>query len=160
MNSTLIALAAMSKNRVIGRDGQLPWHLPADLRFFKKTTLGQIVIMGRRTYESIGRPLPGRENVVLSRSADPIEGVRLVRHLSEIPRHTTDGRRIYLIGGGQLYAALLPECAELLLTVLDREVEGDTFFPEFEPLFAEPETIEQGEGYEIRRYIRDGERGR
>lgn len=136
----------------------MPWHLPADLRFFKRTTLGHVVVMGRRTFDSIfdsiGRPLPQRENVVLThREMDPIPGVRMVSSLDEIPRHMEDGREVFLLGGGQLYAALLPECAGLLLTEIDREVDGDTYFPEFSHLFTPVETLETGADYTIRRYV-------
>ena len=128
----MIAIAAMSRNRVIGVDGRIPWHISEDLKFFKRTTLGHIIVMGRKTYDSLGKPLPGRENWVVSREAN-IEGVTLFRSFDAI-EEPADGRRLYIIGGAQLYAALLPHCSELLLTRIDREVEGDTFFPELSPL--------------------------
>jgi len=148
----MIAIAAMSRNRVIGVDGRIPWHISADLKFFKRTTLGHIVVMGRKTYDSLGKPLPGRENRVVSRDAT-IAGVTMLRSLDEI-QDPADGRQVYIIGGAQLYAALLPRCEELLLTRIDREVEGDTFFPEFENDFDNGVILESGEGYEIRRHLR------
>ena len=148
----MIAIAAMSRNRVIGVDGRIPWHISEDLKFFKRTTLGHIIVMGRKTYDSIGKPLPGRENRVVSREAD-IAGVTVLRSFDAISE-PTDGRQLYIIGGAQLYAALLPRCTELLLTRINSEVEGDTFFPEFENSFDAGEILESGESYEIRRYRR------
>jgi dihydrofolate reductase len=148
----MIAIAAMSRNRVIGVDGRIPWHISEDLKFFKRTTLGHIIVMGRKTYDSIGKPLPGRENWVVSREAD-IAGVRVLRSFDAISE-PTDGRQLYIIGGAQLYAALLPRCTELLLTHINREVEGDTFFPEFENSFDAGEILESSESYEIRRHRR------
>ena len=144
----MIAIAAMSRNRVIGVDGRIPWHISEDLKFFKRTTLGHIIVMGRKTYDSIGKPLPGRENWVVSREAD-IAGVTVLRSFDAITE-PTDGRQLYIIGGAQLYTALLPRCTELLLTRINRDVEGDTFFPEFENTFDAGEILESGESYEIR----------
>ena len=146
------AIAAMSVNRIIGRDGQIPWHLPEDLKFFKRTTLGHVILMGRKTYDSIGKPLPGRESWVVSRDAE-ISGVRVIRDLAEI-EPPTDGREIFLIGGSQLYDALLPRCSELYLTLVKREVTGDAFFPNFEREFALAEVLEKNDEMEIRRYLR------
>ena len=148
----MIAIAAMSRNRVIGVDGRIPWHISEDLKFFKRTTLGHIIVMGRKTYDSIGKPLPGRDNWVVSREAD-IVGVTVLRSFDAITE-PTDGRQLYIIGGAQLYAALLPRCTELFLTRINREVEGDTFFPEFENTFDAGEILESGESYEIRRHRR------
>jgi len=148
----MIAIAAMSLNRVIGVDGRIPWHISEDLKFFKRTTLGHIILMGRKTYDSLGKPLPGRENWVVSREVN-IAGVTVLRSFDAITE-PTDGRQLYIIGGAQLYAALLPRCTELLLTRINREVEGDTFFPEFENSFDAGEIIESGENYEIRRHRR------
>lgn len=148
----MIAIAAMSRNRVIGAEGRIPWHISEDLKFFKRTTLGHVIVMGRKTYDSLGKPLPGRENWVVSREAE-IPGVRVLRSFEAV-EEPSDGRRLYLIGGAQLYAALLPRCAELLLTRVDREVEGDTFFPDFENHFDAGEVLESGPGYEIYRHLR------
>jgi dihydrofolate reductase len=148
----MIAIAAMSRNRVIGAEGRIPWHIPDDLKFFKRTTLGHIIVMGRKTYDSLGKPLPGRENWVVSREAE-IPGVRVLRSFDAV-EEPSDGRLLYLIGGSQLYAALLPRCSELLLTRVDLQVEGDTFFPEFENLFDAGEVLDSGPGYEIHRYLR------
>jgi dihydrofolate reductase len=145
------AIAAMSLNRVIGAQGKIPWHLPEDLKFFKRRTLGHVVLMGRKTYESLGKPLPGRENWVVS--SKPIPGVKVVRDLREIVE-PGGGRELFLIGGAHLYQALLGKCAELFLTLVKREVAGDTFFPPFEDAFRLEEILLQSEQMEIRRYAR------
>jgi len=150
----MIAIAAMSRERVIGAGGKIPWHISEDLRFFKRTTLGQVVVMGRKTFESLGKPLPGRENWVLSRTAS-IEGVRVFRHPSEIIP-PGDGREVFVIGGAELYAVLLPRCREILLTHVNVSLSGDTWFPVFEAEFDSGQVVEIGPGYEIRRYLRAG----
>lgn len=152
----MIAIVAMALNRVIGRDGGLPWKLKGELAFFKRTTMGHVVVMGRRTYESIGRPLPGRENVVISRSIAEIEGVRVVGSPEQV-MEAGDGRATFVIGGAEIYRALLPRCEEVLLTVVLREVEGDTFLPVFEDDFRQVEVVERGEGWEVRRLVRRGD---
>lgn len=146
------AIVAMSENRAIGLDGKIPWHLSEDLKFFKRTTLGHIVVMGRKTYESIGKPLPGRESWVVSRTAD-FPGVRMIRSLGEIVE-PTDGRETFLIGGSELYEALLPRCTELYLTQVKREVEGDAFFPPFEADFEMREVLMDTPEMQVRRYVR------
>ena len=147
------AIAAMSLNRVIGRDNQIPWHLPEDFKWFKKLTTGQIVVMGRKTFESIGNPLPNRETVVLSRSLFYHPGVRIVTDLSQLdPAKET--RQIFICGGAQVYAQALPLCAELYLTLVKRVVAGDAFFPPFEDQFVLAEEICDGPEFAIRHYRR------
>ncbi|MDX2081136.1 MAG: dihydrofolate reductase [Terrimicrobiaceae bacterium] len=148
----MIAIAAMTRDRVIGAGGSIPWRLPEDLRFFKRTTMGQIVVMGRKTWDSLGRPLPGRENWVVSRTAE-IEGIRIFRSPDEVPE-SPDERAVFVIGGAELYRALLPRTSEILLTRVSAEVAGDTFFPPFEDEFDAGEVVEAGPGYEIRRHRR------
>lgn len=154
----LIAIAAMASNRVIGREGKLPWHLPEDLKFFKSTTLGHPVLMGRRTYESIvarlGKPLPGRVNVVLSRTMPSHEGVQVIRSLDELATVPGLTSPVFLIGGAELYETLLPRCEELLLTFIGQPHDGDARFPEFEDGFVLKEVLGSGEGFEFRRYTR------
>lgn len=154
----LIAIAAMASNRVIGCDGKLPWHLPEDLKFFKHTTSGHPVLMGRRTFDSIieaiGKPLPQRRNIVLSRTMPAREDVEVIRSLEELWRLPQLTGPVYLIGGAQLYETLLPRCDELLLTLISKPYEGDAFFPRFEELFEEKETLGEGDGFEFRRYVR------
>lgn len=130
------AIAAMSLNRVIGAGNKIPWHLPEDFKWFKQTTTGHVLVMGRKTYESIGRPLPNRLTVVLTRSQQPIPGVQTLADLGELKPEAYGGRELFICGGAQIYAQALPLCSDLYLTLVNREVEGDTFFPPFEDLFA------------------------
>jgi len=131
------AIAAMSLNRVIGAGNKIPWHFPEDFRWFKRMTTGQVIVMGRKTYESIGKPLPNRTTIVLTRGSDPIQGVQTVRDLAQIQSlaPTFAGREIFICGGAQIYRHALPLCSDLYLTVVKQVVEGDTFFPPFEDSF-------------------------
>ena len=125
----IVLVAAMGKNRVIGVDGGMPWRLPADLKHFKAVTMGHPVVMGRRTFESIGKALPGRRNVVLSRSLDAVaSGCELVDSLDEALRRLHPGP-VMVIGGGELYRAALPRAARMELTFVDAAPDGDTHFP-------------------------------
>lgn len=125
-------IAAMANNRVIGKNNKMPWHLPEDLRHFKAMTLGKPVVMGRKTFESIGRPLPGRHNIVISRQVDlVIEGVTCVTSFEAAKQAAGDCEELVVIGGGQLYAEVLPQADILYLTQIDLKVEGDTYFPEW-----------------------------
>ncbi len=127
----------MSLNRVIGAGGKIPWHLSEDFKWFKRMTTGHIIVMGRRTFESIGRALPNRTTVVLTRAAGEIPGVRTVSDLSQLdisdPAYCA--REIFICGGAQVYQAALPYCSDLYLTLVKRVVEGDVFFPPFEDQF-------------------------
>ena len=131
-------IVAMANNRVIGRNNALPWHLSEDLKYFKRVTLGKPVIMGRKTFESIGRPLPGRANIVVSRSGFVAENVRVVTSLDEALQladsiATIDGaEEVMVIGGAELYAHALPLAQRLYLTLVDAEVAGDAWFPDFD----------------------------
>src|SRR3954469_6529837 len=145
------AIAAMSLNRVIGRGGNLPWHLPEEFKWFKKVTTGHVVLMGRKTYESMGRPLPNRTNLVLSRAGE-IPGVEMVRDLAKFDPAVYAPRDVWVIGGAEVYRQLLPRCEELYLTVMQREVDGETFFPEFEREFIYVETPFRTPDFEVRRY--------
>ncbi|ABV86184.1 type 3 dihydrofolate reductase [Shewanella pealeana] len=126
-------IAAMANNRVIGKDNQMPWHLPEDLRHFKAMTLGKPVVMGRKTYESIGRPLPGRHNIVISRQDSlVIDGVTRVSSFEEAKIAAGDCDELVVMGGGQLYEMLLSQADILYLTEINLTVEGDTYFPEWD----------------------------
>ncbi|CAM2982052.1 type 3 dihydrofolate reductase [Vibrio diazotrophicus] len=125
-------IAAMANDRIIGKDNQMPWHLPADFAWFKRCTLGKPVIMGRKTYESIGRPLPGRQNIVISR--DPslnFEGVKVTTSIEEAIKLAGDVEEVMIIGGGSVYATCLPKADRLYVTYIDANVEGDTQFPDW-----------------------------
>jgi len=145
------AIAAMSLNRVIGKDNKLPWHIPDELRWFKKMTTGHVIIMGRKTWESIGKPLPNRETIVLSRSPLQLNGVRTIHSLSEL-HPESDARDYFIVGGAQLFAETLPLCSDLYLTLVKREVEGDVFFPKFEDQFRLTETVQETPEYSILHY--------
>ncbi|RPH29407.1 dihydrofolate reductase [bacterium] len=128
----LALIVAVAHNRVIGKGGKLPWHISEDLKRFKRLTTGHAVLMGRRTFESIGRPLPNRRNVVISSTAQP--GVETYGAVPEALEALQNEERVFVIGGGQLYACLLDSADELYLTLVDKDVEGDTFFPPYEHL--------------------------
>lgn len=130
----LQAIAAMSLNRVIGARNRIPWHLPEDFKWFKQTTTGHVLVMGRRTFESIGRPLPNRETFVLSRGGFSHLGVRVVADWDAL-RTLAGERQVYVCGGAQIYQQALPFCSDLFLTLVKRQVEGDAFFPRFEDRF-------------------------
>lgn len=151
----LIAIVAMASNRVIGRDGTLPWHFPEDLKFFKRTTLGHPILMGRATFESIGRPLPGRQNIVLSRTLAPREGITVIRDVSELAQHCPPDSTVFVIGGAQVYGELLPHCDGLYLTWVAEPFEGDTYLPAFESLFTLKAVLEKTGALEFRYYERN-----
>lgn len=126
-------IAAMAENRIIGLDNKMPWHLPADLQFFKRVTLGKPVIMGRKTYQSIGRPLPGRLNIVLTRDANlTIAGVQCVQTLAQAQKLAGDVDEVMIIGGATIYQQFLSQADRLYLTFIDLETEGDTQFPDYQ----------------------------
>ncbi len=150
----LVAVVAMAENRVIGRGGQLPWHLPGDLKFFKKLTTGHAVIMGRKTYASIGRPLPDRRNIVISRSlGDAPEGCELIRDPAELTSDAIGLRGLaFVIGGAEIYAAVLPMLDEIIVSHVRGEYPGDTFFPPVEDGFTRAETLLATPEFEAVRY--------
>jgi len=146
------AIAAVSENGIIGSGNRIPWHLPEDFKWFKQTTTGHILVMGRKTFESIGRPLPNRETIVVSKAGFAHPGVRTVASLDDIS--TADGREIFICGGAQIYAQALPRCSDLYLTRVKRVVEGDTSFPPFEHLFERLEIINDNAEFRIEHWRR------
>ncbi len=126
---TLSLITAIDKNRLIGNGGKIPWHLPADFAYFKEATMGHSVIMGRTTFESIGKPLPGRRNIVLTRGDFTHEGVEVVHSLEEVLKSFSD-EEVFVIGGAQVYKEALQQTDKLYITFVDGDFEGDTFFPE------------------------------
>ncbi len=183
------AVAAMSLNRVIGRAGQIPWHLPEDFRWFKSLTLGSIVVMGRKTFESLGRPLPLRTNIVLTRDPQGLakdvafqatygdtlaEGARIgvedeqggfstleeravwlvgsYEKLRPVIAHQSPGREVFVIGGAEIYTQLLPQCTDLYLSVVQRDVEGDAFFPELPEAFDLVDVVLRHPEFEVQHY--------
>lgn len=135
----LSVIVAMAHNRVIGLNNQMPWHLPADLAWFKKNTLNKPVIMGRKTFESIGRPLPNRHNIVISRQIEPsdnkISNVSRVKSIDEAISlaQAQQPDEVFIIGGGNIYQQILPLIDRLYLTHIDAELQGDTHFPDYLP---------------------------
>ncbi len=126
-------IAALATDRVIGMENAMPWHLPADLAWFKRNTLNKPVIMGRKTFESIGRPLPGRQNIIISSQAGSQEGVIWVNSVDAALQAAGDVEEVMIIGGGKVYEQCLARANRLYLTHIDAEVEGDTHFPDYEP---------------------------
>lgn len=125
-------IVAKSNNGIIGKDGDLPWRLPEDLKRFKRLTTGNIVVMGRKTYDSIGRPLPNRKNIVISRNTSlRIEGVEVEYDLIDVLKRNQE-ENVYVIGGGQIYVDALPFTEKLEVTEVDVELVGDTSFPEID----------------------------
>jgi len=145
------AIAAMARNRVIGINNKLPWHLPEDFKWFKQKTMGHTLVMGRKTYESIGKPLPGRETIVLSRSCNEIAGVKVCNNLQDLIGMTVTAD-VYFCGGALIYEQILPYCSELFLTLVNSEPEGDTHFPDFENKYELVETIVCRDDFSILRY--------
>ncbi len=139
----------MDPDRVIGRNGRLPWHLPEDLKFFKETTSGCAVIMGRRTYESIGRPLPGRRNFVLTR--DPQWNANGIEAVQQIPK--IEGAA-FLIGGAEIYRAFESEIDEWLVSHVHQRYSGDTYLAAFENHFPLVEEVASFDDFTVRRYRR------
>ncbi len=125
----LALIVGLARNRGIGLKGALPWHVPEDLKRFKALTMGHAIIMGRKTHESIGRALPGRRNLVVTRGAATFPGCETVQSLEQALELTEQDQLPFIIGGAQLYADALPKVTHLFLTQLDRDVEADTFFP-------------------------------
>jgi dihydrofolate reductase len=126
-------IVAMSENRVIGRAGGLPWRLSADLRRFKRLTMGHHIIMGRKTYESIGRPLPGRTSVVVTRDGDyRPEQVLIAHSIEDAKRLAAGDDEVFFIGGGEIYRQVLPEVDRIYMTAVRADIAGDTFFPDMD----------------------------
>jgi len=154
MSFSLKAIAATSLDRVIGKDGDLPWRLPDDLKWFKKITSGHTILMGRKTWDSLGRPLPNRRNIVLSRTMEAAEGMEVIRSLKELETIGLSGD-VFVIGGGELYAQLLGKCVELYLTIVLRKVpDGDAFFPEHEHFFDPEENLAETKDFILQRWVR------
>lgn len=131
MNMKISLIVAMANNRSIGINNQLPWHLSADLKRFKQLTMGNPILMGRKTHESIGRPLPGRDNLIITHNVDyQAAGCLIFHNLADILLHCRDRSELFVIGGSSLYNDLLPLADTIYLTAIDQNFAGDTFFPE------------------------------
>ncbi len=154
----IIIIVAIAANGVIGKQGRLPWHLPSDLRHFKETTLGYPVLMGRKTFESIGKPLPGRTNMVLTRDGSrTFPGCLVFTSLAEAIETCSDQEKLFIIGGGDIFRIALPITDTIIVTALERDVPGDVFFPEIDPTqftVSSRQHLEKEEPYAIIRYER------
>jgi dihydrofolate reductase len=128
----LILIAALTRNRVIGKNGRVPWDIPEDIERFKRLTLGHVVLMGRRTYETLSAPLVNRRNVVIT--SRPLEHVETYSTIAYALRALEAEDDVFVIGGGQIFAELITSAAGLRLTIIDQEIDGDTFFPPYEHL--------------------------
>ncbi len=160
----IILIAAMAANRVIGRGATIPWDIPGEKTRFKETTMDSSLIMGRKTWDSIGRPLPGRRNIVVTRQPDfQAAGAEVVHSLEHGLALAGSEEQVFIIGGGQLYQLALEQADTLILTELEQEVEGDVFFPQFScpPFFlVQTEEITEPVLYRICTYQRDKRKGR
>lgn len=134
----LSAIVCMASNRVIGKENTLPWRLPADLQHFKSVTMSHPIIMGRKTYESVGRPLPGRRNIVVTRDTGyQADGCDVFHSLDDVFSAVQSEKEVFVIGGANIYETLMPRVDRLYLTMVHADVEGDAFFPEVESHFSE-----------------------
>lgn len=151
----LIIIAALNRRRVIGRNGKIPWHIPEDRQRFKELTTGHTVLMGRKTYESIGKPLSERRNVVLTS-----QNLSAVEHYHSLHKALTvlkNEEKVFVIGGAEIYKQTIEQAEELLLTVVENDEFGDTFFPHYESLLKRKFTLVeelQRNGYSFLRYIK------
>lgn len=158
----IVLVVARARNGAIGRDNTLPWHLPEDLQHFKATTMGGTLVMGRRTFDSIGRPLPGRRTIVLTRDASWTHpGCERAGSLDEAFARCADRPEVFVVGGAQVYAQALPRADRIVVTDVDLDVDGDAFFPELAPgdwrCTSESRAVSRtGLGYAIRTLERPG----
>ncbi len=138
-------IVAMDSNRVIGKDNQLPWRLPRELQYVKKTTMGHPIILGRKNYEAIGRPLPGRRNIVMTRDVDyQAEGCEIAHSVEEVYQLCEGEEEIFIFGGEEIYKLFLDRTDKLYMTVIHHSFDGDTFFPEIDFNEWEEISVEQG----------------
>lgn len=153
--TSLIGIVAMTARRIIGRDGTLPWHLPDDLAFFKNQTSGHAIIMGRKTFDSIGRPLPKRHNIVLTRDlAWSHPGVQVIHSPVDLAGILGAEEEAYIIGGAEIYQAFLPHMDSLIITHVKEDYEGDTRFPDYAAIFPHEEVILEHPQFTVKRHTR------
>lgn len=152
-DSKVIAIAAVSENGIIGSDGSIPWHIPEEFKWFKKATMGGNLVMGRKTWDSIGRPLPGRTTIVVSRLVPYIQGITVINDLDTLRafKFTSD---IFICGGAEIYKQAFPLCDELLLTTVKQTVKGDTVFPDYQIYFNHSEVVMDHELFTVNRWIK------
>ena len=155
MKQPFKAIVAVSQNGVIGKNGDLPWRLAEDLKWFKKITMGHVVLMGRKTWDSLPFALPGRKNWVISRSLEKKEGMQVFGSIEEAEENLQPKEQIFVIGGGEIYAQTLAKCREIYVTEVMQSVEeGDAFFPSIEEDFKVEEVLDENEAFILRRWVR------
>lgn len=151
----LVIIAALSRNRVIGKDGKIPWHISEDLKRFKRLTKGHTVLMGRKTFESLGKPLPDRRNVVVTSKHFP--GIETYKTIEGALNSLKNEESVFVIGGGKIFEQLLEKADEMRLTLVQEVVKGDVFFPEYEHLLGSvfrEMSREDCDGYTFVDYVR------
>lgn len=152
---SLIGIVAMTSQRLIGKDGTLPWHLPDDLSFFKNTTSGHAIVMGRKTFDSIGRPLPKRQNIVITRDRSwSHPGVQVIHDPRELQEVISMPGDVFIIGGAEIYQVFLPHLDALLITHVKADYAGDTFFPAYESEFSQQEMVLEHNEFIVKRHTR------
>ncbi len=147
------AIAAMSENRVIGDQGKIPWHLPEDFRWFKHKTMGDTLVMGRKTFASIGKPLPGRKTVILSRTSGDIADTKIYPNIETLLAAEAFTPKLWICGGAEIYAQFLLQCSILYLTRVKKTVDGDAFFPPFEDVFSLHQVIHKTHDFQVECWI-------
>lgn len=151
----LNAIVAMARNRVIGKDNKIPWYLPEDFKWFKSQTQGHVIVMGRKTFDSLPKALPNRENIVLSRRSTSLPGATVIGDISKLQPFLDQGKQVWVIGGSEIYKLMLPYCSDVYLTLVKQSPEGDTFFPDFEKEFYSPELLRDEVDFSILHYQRN-----
>ena len=152
---SFLGVVAMTPEQVIGKDGGMPWHLPEDLQVFKKLTLGHPIVMGRKTFDSLKRPLPHRQNIVLTRDKSwHAEGVTVIHHPEELFALPLLDKKVCIIGGSDIFALFLPLLDSLFVSHIEASYEGDTFFPDFKEIFAYKSEKEVHTGFRLWEYQR------
>ncbi|MBQ3217443.1 MAG: dihydrofolate reductase [Akkermansia sp.] len=155
MTPTYTGVVAMAANRAIGLNNTMPWHLSEDLKLFKRLTMGHPILMGRKTWQSLGRPLPGRQNIVLTRDADFVaEGATIIHDIAELEELELMDSEVMVIGGAQIYALMLPHMRGIYVSEVHGEWSADTFFPPFREHFPQREMLEHFEGFDSVLYTR------
>jgi len=149
------AVVAMAHDRAIGKDGTMPWQLPEDLKVFRRLTVGHPIVMGRKTYESIGRPLPKRQNIIITRQKDLlIEGCEIIHNIEELKELNLINSEVMIIGGSEIYSLMLPYISTLWISQVKGDFEADTYFPEFKSDFIHSELKESFDSFDLLRYSR------
>jgi dihydrofolate reductase len=154
----LHAIVAMSENRAIAHHGKLPWHLPLEYRWFKHKTMGSAMIMGRKTFEAIGKPLPGRASYVLSRQATELPGARSFLEIDTLLAALPPDKPAWVVGGAEIYRQFFPLCTFVYLSRIKQTTPGDVFLPAFEDTYALDQVIHENDDFRVERWLRDGAR--